>query len=161
MRKLSQTEIIQELLNSYQDITNTLNTHPDWIAEKPGSRCLIRPADHPYFTGSYRQLENVLRHMRDGGHETSTRDRKKLTAKYWAIRATYLNAEHRLVDQPVQRKTKNHKTVTVLERRSQLITPRPIPPRDLEAGLTWIQQEFQHRNLTAWLPPELHQHAAA
>lgn len=172
MRKLTQQEIITELLRTYQDITSTLNAATDWIGEKPGSRVLCRPDNHPYFTGSYRQLEDVLRFMRDGGTSTNNRDRKKLQAKYWAVNATYL-LERRTIDAKVQRKTKNHKTVTMIERQSVPITNKPIPKRDLEAGEAWIAQEFRRRRQLVQLPPpdqsektksrapELHEHAAA
>ncbi len=159
MKKLTAADTIKELLRTYQDVT-TLDSTEGWINGKPDSHTLVRPDNHPYFTGSYRQLETVLRHMRDGGGHVSHRDRKKLQGHYWAISATYLG-ERRTVDRQLQRRTKHHKTVTVTERRSEPITHKPVRAYDHDAGISWIVDEFRRRKIVPQLPREIHEYAAA
>jgi hypothetical protein len=68
MSKVTQLDIVKELLRTYQDVTGTLNGAGDWQSGKPGSRVLYRdPFKSPYYAGSYRELESILRHMSAGG----------------------------------------------------------------------------------------------
>lgn len=157
MRKLDTTEIVRELLRTYQEVTCTLNGAEDWTGGKPGSRTLFRPsrelgfkATHPYFEGSYRQLEDILRAMRT-----------VRPVEYWAVAETYIRCEKRVIEVQVTRKAKNHKTVTLTERRVVPVASGAVRPAELEAGVAWIVGEFGRRGLTPFLPTEIYSQVAA
>jgi hypothetical protein len=148
MRTLTATEIVTELLRTYQDVTATLNGAGDWIGRGPGARYLDRPANHPYHAGSYRTLEQILVDMR-----------ACVPSLYRAVADTYIRGTRRIVEVRVTRKAKNNKTVTVVERRS--VPVLNVSQEELDAGVAWITGEFQRRSLSHFLPREVYEAVSA
>ena len=153
MKSLTPREIVVELLKTYQDVACPLNSAGDWIGRGPGSRYLDRPPNHPYFTGSYRTLEAILLHMRDGGG-LDGEARYELAKQYWAVAESYIRCERRMVERQVQRKAKNHRTVTVVERFTEPVANGAVKPADREAGIDWITAEFARMNVAPYLARE-------
>lgn len=148
MAKLSTKEIVAELLRTYREVTCTLNAAGDWIGRGPGSRYLDRPGDHDYHQGSYRVLEWALVRLR--AEEPSV---------YAQVANEYLWGDRRTVDVRVQRKAKNNRTVTVVERRCV-----PVYPSDetlVSRGIAWIADTLDRENMLVQLPQEIYAHASA
>jgi hypothetical protein len=149
MPPLSTRDIVHELLRTYQDVACTLNAAGEWIGRGPGSRYLDRPPNHDYHQGSYRELEDVLRTMR-----------KLLPTAYAVIAETYIRCERRIVEEPVKRKAKNNRTVTLIERRSVPVGTKK-DPRLIEAGVRWIAAEFERRGVVPQLPLTIYEAVSA
>lgn len=154
MKSLSPREIVVELLKTYQDVACPLNSAGDWIGRGPGSRYLDRPPNHPYFTGSYRTLEAILLRMRDGGGLTDGEARYELAKQYWAVSESFIRCERRMVERQVQRKAKNHRTVTVTERYTEPVANGAVRVDEREAGIDWITTEFKRMGLSPSLARE-------
>lgn len=159
MKKLSTRDTILELLRTYQDVTCPLNSAGDWIGRGPGSRYLDRPPNHPYFTGSYRTLEQVLRHMAAGGGLEGD-GRYELAKQYWAVSQSFILCERRMVERQVKRKAKNNRTVTVTERFTEPVRNGAVRQEELDAGVDWITAEFARRGVSPFLPLEVLEVAA-
>jgi hypothetical protein len=161
MSKLTQIDIVKELLRTYQDVTGTLNGAGDWQGGKPGSRVLYRdPFKSPYYAGSYRDLEAILRHMSAGGG-LEGEARYELAKWSWAISQSYILCERRMVERQVKRKAKNNRTVTVVERFTQPVGNAAVRPEEREKGEKWISDEFTRRGILPELPREIFQALAA
>jgi hypothetical protein len=159
MKKLTARETVVELLRTYQDVTCPLNSAGDWIGRGPGARYLDRPPHHPYFKGSYRSLEAILRHMSAGGGLDG--DARYELAKWsWAVAQTYITCERRMVERKVKRKAKNNRTVTVTERFTEPVRNGAVRPAELDAGVDWITAEFGRRKISPFLPLEVLEAAA-
>lgn len=152
MRKLTARETVVELLRTYQDVTCPLNSAGDWIGAGPGSRMHYRdPWGHPYYEGSYHELEEILTHMRAGGGLDGD-ERYELQKRYRAVAESFIRCERRMVERKVQRKAKNHRTVTVTERFTEPVANRAVRAEEREAGIDWIVLEFGRRNASPFLP---------
>ena len=160
MKKLTARETVVELLRTYQDVTCPLNSAGDWIGRGPGSRYLDRPPNHPYFTGSYRTLEAVLKHMAAGGG-LDGEARYELQKQYWAVAESYVRCERRMVERQVQRRAKNNRTVTVTERYTEPVANGAVRPAEREAGIDWITGEFSRLGVAPFLPVEVLESVAA
>jgi hypothetical protein len=160
VKKLTARETVVELLRTYQDVTCPLNSAGDWIGRGPGSRYLDRPPHHPYFTGSYRTLEAILRHMQAGGGLEG--DARHELAKWaWAVAQSYILCERRMVERQVKRKAKNNRTVTVTERFTEPVRNGSVREKELDAGIDWIAAEFVRRGILPFLPIEMLEAVAA
>lgn len=148
MRQLTSQEIVLELLRTYRDVVDTLNGASDWIGRGPGSRYLDRPPYHPYHTGSYKTLEQILVEMR-----------AREPIMYAAVADTYLRGSRRIIEVKIKRKAKNNKTVTLIERRSVPIAR--VDAQLLDRGVAWIAREFQERSLAHYLPREVYEAVCA
>lgn len=161
MKKLTARETVVELLRSYQDITCPLHTGADWVGSGPGSRLHYRdPWGHPYYAGSYRSLEAILTHMRAGGGLEGN-ERHELAKQYWAVAESFIRCERRMVERQVQRKAKNHRTVTVTERYTEPVANGAVREVDREGGIDWITAEFARRKVSPFLPEEVLKAVAA
>ena len=161
MKKLTARETVVELLRTYQDVTCPLDSVGDWIGSGPGSRMHYRdPYGHPYYEGSYRALEEILQHMRAGGGLDGD-ERYGLQKLYWAVAESFIRCERRMVERQVQRKAKNHRTVTVTERYTEPVANRAVRPEEREAGIDWIALEFGRRNVSPFLPKAVLEAVAA
>jgi hypothetical protein len=159
--KITQLDIVKELLRTYQDVVHTLNGAGDWHGGKPGSRVLYRdPYNSPYYQGSYRELEAILRHMSAGGGLEGYA-RYELAKWSWAISQSYILCEMRMCERQVKRKAKNNRTVTVIERFTEPVGSDAVRPAEREAGERWISDEFTRRGLLPQLPREILQALAA
>lgn len=160
MKKLEAIEVITELLRTYQEIVCPINGEFDRIAGSGGGRYLDRPVGHPYFRGSYRTLEDALRHMRAGGGLEGDA-RTELAKQYWAVSESYIRCERRMVERQVKRKAKNNRTVTVMVRFTEPVRNGAVRPAELAAGVRWIADEFERRNVVPFLPLEVLEPVAA
>ena len=147
MRKLSTVEMVAELLRTYGDVCCPLNAVGEWIGRGPGSRFLDRPEKHDYHQGSYRELEQVLAWLRDVE-----------PVLYDALSNEFMR-ERKIVEERVQRKAKNNRTVTVVERKS--VPVRKSDPRHVQAGIACVAAEMDRLRLLVQLPREIYELASA
>lgn len=161
MKKLTSRETVLELLRTYQDVTCPLNSAGDWISGGPGSRMHYRdPFKHPYYEGSYRSLEEILRFMSAGGG-LEGEARFELAKAHWAVMQSFIICERRMVERKVQRKAKNNRTVTVTERFTEPVRNGAVRQEELDAGVDWITAEFSRRKVSPFLPEEVWKAVAA
>jgi hypothetical protein len=160
LKKLTARETVVELLRTYQDVTCPLNSAGDWIGGGPGSRMHWREPHgkniHPYYEGSYRTLEAILRHMQSGGGLAGD-ERYELAKWCWAVAQTYVVCERRMAE----RKAKNNRTVTVIERFTEPVRNGAVRQDELDLGVDWITAEFSRRGASPFLPREILQTVAA
>lgn len=129
---------IQTLLERYQELvepTQTARGTGDGYPRPPGT-----------YTTSVRELERLLRQMRDDRAQPlialASGTKVSVRACWWHLNARYIASTTTIKSRTMTRKTRHHKRVTTTERQL-VVSPNGSTPAIVDAGIGWLADHWR------------------
>ena len=150
---MNRTETIRELLSRYHELVDPLNGS----AGIPGDGDSVIRMPRTY-NASVRELERLLRGMRDDRHASlvlyAPGTKCSVRALWWHLNARFIAAGTRTVERQVTQRGKNGKRLTVMVRQVEATYSPAVDPRKVDAGIQYLASAWSLR-LEPMLPSEL------
>lgn len=137
---MNRVQVIREILERWHELTE-----PGGLSGIGGGDGVMHMP--PTYTPTVRELERMLRVMREDRHRSlillTNGDKASVRSLWWHVSERYMRSRTTIKEVPVKRRAKRGKTLLTLERRPVTTYSAKVDLLRVDRGLQWLSEEWR------------------